>query len=100
MATKLKTILDRAEAKDYRDIDAILRDGRIDLATALAAGNAIYGPQFNPQITLKALSYFEDGNRRGLPQDVKDRLAQAAREIDLDRLPAIDRPDNTHRPAR
>jgi hypothetical protein len=79
----------RAEAKDYTDIDAILRDGRIDLPTALAAAQAIYGAPFNPQITLKALSFFDDGNLRGLPKATRDRLAQAAREVDLDRLPAI-----------
>jgi hypothetical protein len=88
--TKASVVQVRAEAKDYIDIDALLNDGRIDLPTALAAGRAIYGTSFNPQNTLKALSYFEDGNLRRLPQAVRDRLARAAREVDLDRLPAID----------
>jgi hypothetical protein len=79
----------RAEAKDYIDIDTLLSDGRIDLPTALAAAQAIYGTAFNPQNTLKALSYFEDGNLHRLPQPVRDRLARAARNVDLDRLPAI-----------
>jgi hypothetical protein len=87
--TKASDVQQRAEAKDYADIDAILRTGRIDLPTALAAALAIYGPQFNPQITLKALSYFEDGTVRDLPQATKDRLAKAAREVDLDRLPTL-----------
>jgi len=78
-----------AEAKDYADIDAILRTGRIDLPTALAAARAVYGPQFNPQITLKALSYFEDGTVRDLPRTTRDRLAKAAREVDLGRLPTV-----------
>lgn len=60
-----------------------------DLPTALAAARAIYGTPFNPQNTLKALSYFEDGNLRRLPRPVRDRLARAAREVDLDRLPVI-----------
>ncbi|HBK08564.1 MAG TPA: hypothetical protein DDZ81_22385 [Acetobacteraceae bacterium] len=85
----------RAEAKDYIDIDALLTDGRIDLSLALAAGRAIYGEQFNPQNTLKALSYFGDGNLGRLPQPVKDRLVTAARAVDLDRLPVVggDDPD-------
>ncbi|MGA2290136.1 nucleotidyl transferase AbiEii/AbiGii toxin family protein [Bradyrhizobium sp.] len=91
--TKASVVQMRAEAKDYIDIDAILTDGRIDLPTALAAGLAIYGTQFNPQSTLKALSYFEDGNLRRLTRPVKDRLANAARNVDLDRLPAIAGPD-------
>jgi hypothetical protein len=87
--TKASVVQVRAEAKDYIDIDALLRDGRIDLPTALAAAQAIYGAAFNPQNTLKALSYFEDGNLHRLPQSVRDRLARAAREVDLDRLPMI-----------
>ena len=37
------------------------------VAAALAAGRGIYGRQFNPQITLKALSFFDDGDLRQLP---------------------------------
>lgn len=87
--TKASVVQQRAEAKDYIDIDAILRAGRIDLPTALASAQAIYGSQFNPQITLKALSFFDDGNLRRLPRATKDHLAKAAREVDLDRLPTI-----------
>jgi hypothetical protein len=90
--TKASVVQMRAEAKDYIDIDAILIDGRINLPTALAAARAIYGTPFNPQNTLKALSYFEDGNLHRLPQAVKDRLAKAAREVNLDRLPVIAAP--------
>jgi hypothetical protein len=46
---------------------------------------------FNPQITLKALSFFDDGDLRNLPEDTKLRLVAAARDVDLDRLPAIGR---------
>jgi hypothetical protein len=91
--TKVSVVQMRAEAKDYIDIDALLADGRIDLPTALAAARAIYGEQFNPQSTLKALSYFEDGNLRRLPRPVRNRLAKAARAVDLDRLPRIAAPD-------
>ena len=87
--TKASVVQMRAEAKDYVDIDALLTGGRVDLPTALAAARAIYGTQFNPQSTLKALSYFEDGNLRRLPLPMKNRLARAARAVDLDRLPAI-----------
>jgi hypothetical protein len=51
---------------------------------------ALYGASFNPQITLKALSYFEDGNLQILSEDAKTRLAAAARDVDLDRLPGLD----------
>lgn len=87
--TKAAVVQQRAEAKDYLDIDALLQDGHIDLPLALASAIAIYGPVFNPQITLKALSFFGDGNLSRLPRAVQDRLAGAARAVDLDRLPDI-----------
>jgi len=87
--TKAAVVQQRAEAKDYIDIDALLQEGQIDLPTALASARAIYGPTFNPQITLKALSFFGDGNLARLPRDVQDRLVKAAREVDLDKLPDI-----------
>ena len=87
--TKAAVVQQRAEAKDYWDIDALLQDGRVDLPAALASALTIYGPSFNPQITLKALSFFGDGNLSRLSQAVQDRLARAAREVDLDRLPEM-----------
>ena len=44
---------------------------------------------FNPQVTLKALSYFEDGNVGLLSEEMKARLLLAAASVDLDRPPAI-----------
>ena len=63
----------------------------MDLPLALSAAQRLYGSTFNPQITLKALSFFDDGNLRQLPEDMKLRLATAAREVDLDHLPGIDK---------
>jgi hypothetical protein len=72
--TKAAVLQKRAEAKDYLDIDALLRQG-IDLAVALSAGVAIYGRAFNPLITLKALSCFDDGP--SVPDQVRVRLERA-----------------------
>jgi hypothetical protein len=87
--TKVSVVQQRAEAKDYIDIDALIREGGVDLPTALAAGKAVYGPRFSPESTLKALSFFDEGNLRSLPDDIKARLAAAAREVDLDDLPNV-----------
>ena len=54
--TKAAVVQKRAESKDYIDIDTLLGQG-IDLPTMLAAGAVVYGKQFNPVVTLKALSY-------------------------------------------
>jgi len=87
--TKASVVQVRAEAKDYVDIDALITQGGISLSSALSAAQALYGASFNPQITLKSLSYFDDGDLRLLPDSMKQRLVLAAREVDLDNLPDI-----------
>jgi hypothetical protein len=89
---KVDVVQKRAEPKDYRDIDALLT-AQIGLPAALAAARVIQGPHFNPQISLKALSYFEDGGLGALPEGVKSRLLHAVRDVDLGRLPAFDHID-------
>jgi hypothetical protein len=88
--TKASVVQVRPEKKDYVDLDVLITKGGITLPMALTAAQALYGSAFNPQITLKALSYFEDGNLRQLPEDSKTRLATAAREVDLDHLPSLE----------
>lgn len=87
-ATKLKTIQQRAEAKDYYDIAAALRSG-IDLATALAAALAVYGKSFNVMAALKGLTYFGDGNLPSLPTNIQNQLRKLAEEVKLESLPCI-----------
>ena len=87
-ATKLRTIQQRAEAKDYWDIDTVLRAG-VSLPEGLAAAVAVYGKAFNPLMTLKALTYFKDGNLPSLPSEIQDRLRQAARVVKLESLPHL-----------
>ncbi len=86
--TKAAVVQQRAEAKDYLDLDALLRHG-VGLPTALAAAAAIYGHGFNPQITLKALSYFDEGDLQALPAELKGRLLRAVAAVDLDALPRL-----------
>lgn len=88
-ATKVEVIQARAEGKDYLDIDALLARTRLTLPEMLAAAVAVFGPQYNAQISLKALSHFADVSG-GVPADVQERLALAARRVDLDLLPVID----------
>ena len=86
VGTKMAVIQKRAEIKDYLDIDSLLRHG-VDLATALAAGVAVYGRSFNPLITLKALSFFDDVPK--LPSQVRERLSAAVRVLDVKKLPVL-----------
>jgi Nucleotidyl transferase AbiEii toxin, Type IV TA system len=87
-ATKLKTVQQRAEAKDYRDIAAALEAG-IPLSQAVAAAAAIYGKTFNVMVTLKALTYFKDGNLGSLPLSTQEHLRTASESVKLEDLPLI-----------
>jgi hypothetical protein len=84
--TKVAVVQQRAEAKDYVDIDVLLRHG-IDLPTALAAGRIVYGRAFNPMIALKALSFFDDVP--ALPVEVRRRLSAAVDAVDPTSLPRL-----------
>ena len=76
LATKLKMILDRAEAKDYLDISAMLSAG-ISLERALGAFAKMYGK--DPGLVLRAIGYFKDGDLPSLPETDQDIL-RAARD--------------------
>ena len=90
--TKASVLQVRAEARDYIDMDALIRLGKVELPVALAAAGKLYGPSFNPEITLKALAYFDDGNLQDLPEEVRARLAAAVKAVDLERIPELDGP--------
>ena len=88
-AAKAKVVQDRASAKDYIDLDAILQVG-VSLADALGAAAAAYGPTFNPMLTAKALAYFADGDLPSLSSDVRTRLTAALAALDTGALPYFD----------
>ncbi len=83
---KASVVQKRAEWKDYVDLVALINAG-ISLPMALSAGKAIYKEQFNPQITLKALSYFDDV--KGITPQIKKILQDAVRSVDLEKLPSL-----------
>lgn len=76
LATKLKSILDRAEVKDYQDIAALLSAG-VSLEKGLGAFAKMYGR--DPGLPLKAIGYFKDGDLPSLPKADRDIL-RAARD--------------------
>ena len=74
LATKLKAILDRAEAKDYLDIAALLR-ADTSLPRSLAGFNLMYGR--DPGLPLRAMGFFKDGDLPSLPESDRDVLRRA-----------------------
>lgn len=84
-ATKVKVVQDRAEAKDYVDVARLLAEG-ISLRDALGAALAVYGPTFNPVPSLKALTYFADGDLPSLSKETRDALERAVRQTPLEAI--------------
>jgi hypothetical protein len=78
LATKLKAILDRAEAKDYRDISALLTAG-VSLPRALGGFAKMY--RKDPGIALRAIGFFEDGDLPSLPATDRDVLRAARDQV-------------------
>ena len=74
LATKLKTIMDRAEAKDYRDISVMLSKG-VSLEKALGGFAKMYGK--DPGLPLRAMGFFKDGDLPSLPKSDQDFLRSA-----------------------
>jgi hypothetical protein len=72
-AQKMKVILTRAETRDYLDIHALVQAG-ITLPQALGATGALY-PEFNPILSLKALTYFGEPSLAAVPGAVREALA-------------------------
>jgi hypothetical protein len=85
LATKLKAVLDRAEAKDYRDIAAILLSG-VSLERGLGGFAKMY--RKDPALPLKALGFFKDGDLPSLSKQDQDIL-----RAERDRVRAV--PDVT-----
>ena len=87
--TKIKVLLQRVEAKDYRDVAALLAHG-IPLAQILAAGRALFGPAFNPLVAQKALAYFQGGDLNTLDEPTRALLVrEAVVDLDVPALPII-----------
>jgi Nucleotidyl transferase AbiEii toxin, Type IV TA system len=84
MATKLKATLDRAEAKDYRDIAEMISAG-----VSLPAGLSAFRQMFHgePAQVLRAIGFFDDGDLNTL--SVTDRsLLRSARD-QVGKMPVV-----------
>jgi hypothetical protein len=82
LATKLTAQHDRIEAKDYLDIEALLRSGP-SLSAGIMAARALFGPRLNPLDTAKAVAWFKDGDlERTLPARTRSYLERAVADFD------------------
>jgi hypothetical protein len=88
LATKLKTILQRSDGKDYRDIAALLRAG-VSLADGLGGAATLFPPSFPVASSVKALGYFDDmADADMLSARDREQLREAANRLP-DEMPPI-----------
>ncbi|HEX5314537.1 MAG TPA: nucleotidyl transferase AbiEii/AbiGii toxin family protein [Gammaproteobacteria bacterium] len=92
MATKLKVMLQRIESKDYEDIAAMIEAGQ-SLERGLAIARAMFGNDFQPNESLKALTWLEGGDLSRLGAETKRLLIETASAVR--RLPSVTRTAQT-----
>jgi len=80
LAQKLKVVMQRVEAKDYRDIAALLRSG-LHLAEGMAGAMALYGVNFSPMDCGKALVYFKGGDLATVDSKDRETLLRAVQSL-------------------
>lgn len=80
MAHKVKVILQRSQAKDYQDIAAMARDG-VDVSKGMASAELLFDPSFPIHHSIRALTYFEDGDLGRLSIEDRRTLFSVASKI-------------------
>jgi hypothetical protein len=78
MATKLKATLDRAEARDYRDIAQMIAAG-VPLSSGLGAFKRMFNGE--PSQVLRAIGYFRDGDLPSLAKSDQELLRNARDQV-------------------
>jgi hypothetical protein len=86
---KVAVVTQRAELKDYIDVHALLMKADIPLAEMLAAATIIYGTEFSPLLSLKALAYHDDPALARLSREVRRDLVTAVSAVDPHHLPPL-----------
>lgn len=86
---KAAIVTQRAETKDYLGIFALMTKAKLSLPEMLAAAAIIYGDEFTPLGSLKAISYHDDSSLVDLPKKVRNYLSEAVYSTDPRKLPAL-----------
>jgi len=88
LGTKLATVTQRIEPRDYLDIASILRSG-LTINDGVAALLGLYGDQASGLQSVKTIAWFEDGGlETALSEHVRAELLRAAAAYDPRTQPA------------
>jgi len=71
------------------DVHALLTKANIPLADMLVSAAIIYGAEFSPLLSLKALAYHQDAALSKLPINVRQDIIAAVAATDPRRLPRL-----------
>lgn len=88
LSTKLKTVMQRIEYKDYADIYHMLKHG-LSLEKGLLGAMSLYGNTFSPMWCLRTLEYFEEPNLQKMSNEMKDFLIAQVAQVNLERLASL-----------
>ncbi|MBQ7262093.1 MAG: hypothetical protein IJR14_00085 [Synergistaceae bacterium] len=80
LATKCKVLLQRVEAKDYRDIAALLTSG-LTLRQGIEGAMGIFGEAFPPFDAMRAMTWFEGGDLSSLGEKERRILERSTEEL-------------------
>jgi hypothetical protein len=86
---KVALVTQRAEIKDYLDIFALMTKAKLPLPQMLAAGIVVYGDEFTPLDSLKAISYHDDPSLTDLPENVRNYFSETVNSTDPTKLPVL-----------
>ena len=86
---KVAVVTQRAELRDYIDVHTLLTKGNIPLAEMLSSAAIIYGTEFSPLLSLKALAYHDDPTLAELSAKIRQDLVAAVRAVDPHHLPML-----------
>lgn len=82
LGTKLATITQRIEPRDYIDVAALLASG-LGINEGVAALLALYGKRASAVQSIKTIAWFKDGDlERLLPDETRKQLTRAAAAYD------------------
>lgn len=91
LGTKLATVTQRIEPRDYVDIAALLASG-LTINEGVAALLGLYGNQASALQSVKTIAWFKEGNLEAmLPAETRALLTRAAAAYDPRTLPAAKR---------
>lgn len=93
-AAKLKAIIEKPSTQDYIDIVRLIKNDE-SLLEALGAASVLFGTDFSPMISLKALSYFDELKPPLSQFDASFLVGQVSNALNVLNIKGLEKPSLT-----